>query len=98
LSRDVFELIVNMKGSRSRIKLLKELQVPKDRLQLAKNLSLDWSTIDYHMTVLLKHDLVSEKTAYGNVKLYELTSVAQNLLKALEEMSEKEKEIPEIKK
>lgn len=66
--------------------LLKSLSVPKDRSQLAKDLSLDWSTIDYQIEVLLKHKLVSEKSTHGQVKVYELSELGVTLLKALEEL------------
>lgn len=88
LGPDVFNLIVKMKGSQNRIQLLKELVIPKDRLQLAKDLSVDWATVDYHVGVLLKHKLISEKIAYGQVKVFELTQLGITLLKVLEETSQ----------
>lgn len=87
LGSDVFKLIVKMKGSQNRIQLLKELAIPKDRLQLAKDLSVDWDTVDYHVGVLLKHKLICERVAYGQVKVFELTSLGSTLLKVLEETS-----------
>lgn len=76
-----------MKGSKARSMILTALRTPKDRFQLAKVLSLDWSTIDYHIRVLCKHGLIGEKNAYGNVKLYELTPSGVSLLKVLEELN-----------
>jgi hypothetical protein len=87
LSPDVFKLITKMKGSENRIQLLKGLTVPKDRFQLAKDLSLDWATVDYHVKVLLKYELIREKVAYAQVKVYELTPLGFTLLKVLEETS-----------
>ena len=55
--------------------MLKKLSEPRDRLQLAKDLNLDWKTIDYHIEILLKHGLIREQAAYGNVKIYELTPI-----------------------
>ena len=91
LDQSLFRLLLQMKGGETRTTILKELLTPKDRLQLANDLGLDWATIDYHIQVLLKHGLVQEKTAYGNVKLYELTPVGNTLLNALEEMNRKPK-------
>lgn len=85
----MFKLLLQMKGGETRTTILKSLLTPKDRFQLARDLELDWTTIDYHVQVLLKYGLVQEKTAYGNVKLYELTPVGNVLLNALEEMSRK---------
>jgi predicted transcriptional regulator len=89
LDQGLFRLLLQMKGGETRTTILRELLIPKDRLQLAKDLCLNWTTIDYHVQVLLKHGLVQEKTAYGNVKLYELTSTGNTLLSALEEMSKR---------
>jgi predicted transcriptional regulator len=74
-------------GSETRTTILKALLTPKDRFQLAKDLELDWTTIEYHIQVLLKYGLVREKTADGNVRLYELTPTGNTFLNALEEMS-----------
>ena len=87
LNQDLFKLLLQMKGGDTRTTILKALLTPKDRFQLAKDLGLDWTTIDYHVQVLSKYGLVREKTAYGNVKLYELTPIGTTLLNALEEMS-----------
>jgi len=74
-----------MKGSKTRIGMIRALTVPKDRYQLANELGLDWTTVDYHIRVLLENGLVHEQTAYGNVKMYELTPIGSTLLKVLDE-------------
>jgi predicted transcriptional regulator len=86
LDRSSFRLFLQMRGSTTRIVILKALSTPRDRFQLSKELGLDWATIDYHIQILLKHGLISEKAAFGNVKFYELTSIGSTLLQALEEM------------
>ncbi len=91
LDQGLFKLLLQMKGGETRTTILKALLIPKDRFQLAKDLELDWTTIDYHIQVLLKYGLVQEKAAYGNVRLYELTPVGNTLLNALEEMSRRPK-------
>jgi hypothetical protein len=47
LDRDIFKLVAGMRGSSTRIQqLLSLLNVPKNnKLQLAKNLGMDWKTI-----------------------------------------------------
>ena len=82
-----------MKGSQTRTTILKALLTPRDRFQLAKDLDLDWATVDYHVQVLLKHNLITEKVVFGNVKFYELTFTGSTLLAALDELNKKDKGI-----
>ena len=88
LTEDLFRLLTKMRGSGTRTSIMLALKTPKDRFQLAKDLGLDWTTIDYQIRVLLKYGLVTEDAAYGNVKLYKLTPVGDILLKALREMEQ----------
>ena len=90
LSQEVFKLMVKMKGRQNRISILKELSTPRDRLQLAEGLGLDWKTVDHHVHILLKYGLIHEKSAFGNVKLYELTGLGTLLLNMLEEFDSPE--------
>ncbi len=78
-----------MRGSGTRTTILKALNTPRDKFQLATEFGLDWTTIDYHMRILEKHGLVREKVVFGKVKLYELTQTGNSLLAALEEMDQK---------
>lgn len=89
---DVFTLFVRMKGAKTRIRLLDALTVPKDRLQLADELGLDWKSVDRHIAVMKKYGFVTDKVAYGRVKLYELTPMGNSLLKLLQELSKEEKQ------
>ena len=82
-----------MKGSQTRTTILKALLTPRDRFQLAKDLDLDWATVDYHVQILLKHSLITEKIAFGNVKFYELTLTGSTLLAALDELNKKDKAV-----
>lgn len=88
LTEDLFRLLTKMRGSGTRTSIMKALETPKDRFQLAKDLGFDWTTIDYQVRVLLKYGLVAVDAAYDNVKLYKLTPVGDVLLKALREMEE----------
>jgi len=76
-----------MKGSKTRTMILKALTTPRDKFQLAKELDLDWTTVDYHIRIMRKHDLVSEKAAFGSIKLYELTPTGSTLLQALDDIN-----------
>ena len=93
LDQDSFRLLLQMKGSQTRTTILKALLTPRDRFQLAKDLDLDWATVDYHVQILLKHSLITEKIAFGNVKFYELTLTGSILLAALDELNKKDKAV-----
>lgn len=90
LTEDLFRLLKKMRGSETRTSILLALDTPKDRFQLAKDLGLDWTTVNYQISVLLRYGLVVEDVAYGNVKLYRLTPVGAVLLNAVLEMGKKE--------
>jgi DNA-binding MarR family transcriptional regulator len=85
---DIFELFMKMKGGATRIKLLNVLQVPKDRLQIAEQLGLDWKTVDRHMQILNKYGFVHEQASYGTIRLYEMTPLGKMLLKLYDELNE----------
>lgn len=80
---DTFKMIAKMKGSPTRIKLLNSLNVPKNKLQLAKELTMDWKAIDNHMKVLQKHNFVEEMTTLGTSTYYIISEKGKNLLKLL---------------
>ena len=86
LTEDLFRLLMKMRGSGTRALIMSELETPKDRFQLSKDLGLDWTTVNYQVGVLSRYGLVTEDTAYGNVRLYKLTPIGAILLKALREM------------
>jgi DNA-binding transcriptional ArsR family regulator len=80
-----FELFMTMKGAGTRLSLLDALSIPKDRMQLAQELGLDWKAVDYQMIRLNRCGLVQEDRAFGKVKLYRLTTLGGILLKLLRE-------------
>jgi len=81
----IFELFIRMKGAKTRLSLLDALSVPKDRMRLARELGVDWRAVDYHIYRLGKCGLVQEDRAFGNVKLYGLTTSGETLLRLLRE-------------
>ena len=85
---DVFELFMKMKGGATRIKVLNTLATPKDRLQLAQELGVDWKTIDRHVQILNRYGFVSEQAAYGTVRLYQVTPMGKMLLNLFSELDE----------
>jgi DNA-binding transcriptional ArsR family regulator len=80
-----------MKGAKTRLNLMDALSMPKDRLQLAQELGLDWKAVDYHIVLLNRYGLVHEDRAFGNVRLYKLTKQGEVLLQLLKDF---EKETP----
>ncbi len=83
---DVFELFMKMKGGATRIKVLHTLTTPKDRLQLAEELGVDWKTVDRHVQILNKYGFVREQAAYGTVRLYEVTPMGKMLLNLFDDL------------
>jgi DNA-binding transcriptional ArsR family regulator len=83
----IFELFMRMKGAKTRLSLLDALVTPKDRMQLAQELGLDWKAIDYHVVRLNRYGLVHEDHAFGRVKLYRLTAWGETLLQLLKEFN-----------
>jgi DNA-binding transcriptional ArsR family regulator len=81
---DMFRLVASMRGSATRVELLNAVvDVPKNKLQLAKELGVDWKTIDNHVEVLLKNGLVEERMAIGTSRYYGATRNANRVLSLL---------------
>jgi len=83
---DVFELFMKMKGGATRIKVLNTLSTPKDRLQLAQELGIDWKAVDRHVQILNKYGFISEQAAYGTVRLYQVTPIGKMLLNLFDDL------------
>ncbi len=82
---------MKMRGGATRIRLLNALEVPKDRLQAAQQLGLDWKAVDRHMQVLNKYGFVREQGTYGTARVYEVTPLGKMLLKLYDELDEADK-------
>ncbi len=87
--RDTFKLFLEMKrGGLTRLMILKGLVAPKDRLQLSKELGIDWKAINRHVRLLEKYGLLGVRKDLGserNAVMFELTSTGKKLLQFLEE-------------
>jgi len=88
---DMFKLLVRMKGGKTRVNLLESLEKPKNKLQLAKELKMDWKSVDRHIEILLKHHLITKSDAIGNVNYYSLTANGREILELLDELSNVDK-------
>ncbi|MCI0561692.1 MAG: hypothetical protein MN733_24650, partial [Nitrososphaera sp.] len=69
----VFELLAKMKGAKTRTRILNALREPKNKLQLAHELGVDWKAVDGHVRKLLSYGLVSEVAVVGTCRLYAIT-------------------------
>jgi len=90
---ETFDLFVKMKGARTRMNLLDSLSMPKDRLQLAQELGLDWKAVDYHILRLSKYGLVHEDQSSGRVRMYHLTTLGETMLQLLKEFNKEADDI-----
>ncbi len=85
-SYDTFRLIVSMRGAQTRLKLLHNLNGPRNKLQLATALGIDWKAVDKHVQVLEKNGLIQPTTTSGTTTFYEVTDKGKRLLEVLEEL------------
>lgn len=92
LDSEAFDLFVKMRGAPTRMSLLGALSQPKDRLQLAQELGIDWKAVDYHINLLAEFGVIHEDHAYGRVKMYRLTALGRDLLKLLEDFNSVKKD------
>jgi hypothetical protein len=85
-----FELMVKMRGSDTRKKILTTLTIPKNRKQISEELGLDWKVIDRHVKAMIKHQLVTEMVQVGNATYYVRSEKGTKFLETVDgENSEK---------
>jgi hypothetical protein len=84
----VFELLVKMKGGRTRTMVLRSLLEPKNKLQLAHELGIDWKAVDRHMAKLLQYSLVTEVVTVGTCKVYAITQKSRQALELADKWQE----------
>ncbi|CAE6485762.1 winged helix-turn-helix domain-containing protein [Candidatus Nitrosotenuis uzonensis] len=80
LDYDVFSVMLKRRGGQTRLKILNELEFPKNRKQIAENLGFDWKAIDRHIKVLIKHQLINEIHQEGNAIYYMRTEKGRKFL------------------
>lgn len=81
---DTFRLISKMRESQTRIKLLNAIRDErKNKLQPAKELDVDWKTIDNHTDLLLQARLIEESAAVGTARYYSITESGKKVLSLL---------------
>ncbi|MGI0038276.1 MAG: hypothetical protein ACREAO_00540 [Nitrososphaera sp.] len=77
---DIFKVVARMRGSPMRVQLLKIMELPKNKLQLAKELNVDWRTIDNHVETLMKNGLVEEMAQVGTSRYYIISEHGKKVL------------------
>jgi predicted transcriptional regulator len=84
----VFELLVKMKGGRTRMMILRSLLEPRNKLQLSHELGIDWKAVDGHMARLLQYSLVTDVVTVGTCRVYTITRKGRQALELAEEWQE----------
>jgi DNA-binding MarR family transcriptional regulator len=77
---DVFRVFTRMRGSNTRLRILRNLQTPRNRLQLARELEMHWESIDNHISVLIRYGLVNEAISYGTAKYLIITEKGKEMI------------------
>lgn len=80
---DTFKLFVKMRGSPTRVRILQNLFVPKNRSQLANECGVDWKAIARHVDTLIKHNFIKEIIMYGNARYLMITDEGKKVLELL---------------
>jgi predicted transcriptional regulator len=86
--RDVFRLMITMKGARSRLTLLKYLGEPRHKSELSTLSGLDWKEVDRELKLLEHFGLISLHVQSGSVRIYKLSEQGKLLLKLIAELTE----------
>ena len=85
-SYDTFRLLVKMRGAQTRLKLMHSLNAPKNKLQIATALGIDWKAVDRHVQVLEKNGLIHATSTSGTATFYEVTGKGRDLIQVLEQL------------
>jgi predicted transcriptional regulator len=85
-SYDTFRLLVKMRGAHTRLNLMRSLNPPKNKLQLATALGIDWKAVDRHVQVLKKNALIQVAATNGTATYYETTQKGKDLIALLEQL------------
>jgi predicted transcriptional regulator len=84
----VFELLVKMKGGRTRTNILRLLNEPRNKLQLSHELDIDWKAVDGHIAKLLQYGLVAEVVTVGTCRVYSITQKGRLALELADKWQE----------
>ncbi len=80
----VLVLLKLSRGAESRKKILITLlSGPKNCSQIAKEVKLDWWTVQKHLLSLMKENII-KSSSFGNSKFYRLSSMGEEVIRALQ--------------
>lgn len=80
---DTFKIVARMRGSSTRIKLLNVIiSEEKNKHQIAKEIGIDWKTVDNHVKMLMQNRLIEEKLVDAS-KYYTITPNGRKVLALL---------------
>jgi len=88
---DVYKLMIKMRGSGRRLQLLRSLEEPTHRFELAQVTGMDWKEVDRQLRVLENYGLVHVIAQSGTVKMYQITERGLVLMKLIDDLANKEK-------
>jgi DNA-binding HxlR family transcriptional regulator len=88
---DVYKLMIKMRGSGRRLQLLRNLEEPKHRFELAKVTGMDWKEVDRQLRVLENYGLARVIAQSGTVKMYQITEQGRVLVKLISDLANEEK-------
>jgi predicted transcriptional regulator len=66
---------------------MRSLDSPKNKLQLATALGIDWKAVDKHVHLLEKNGLIHASSTNGTATFYEISEKGKNLMQVLEQLS-----------
>ena len=90
--RIVYWLLVASRGGTNRIRILELLkEKPGNTKQVAEALQLDYKTVQHHLEIMLKHQLV-ETTGEGYGKIYFVSQDMEEMWNEFREYFEKARE------
>jgi len=85
-SGDVYNLMIGMRGSGSRLALLHGMEAPRHRQELAELTGINWKEVDREVSVLETYGLVKVYAQSGSVKRYQVTEQGRLLMKVIEDL------------
>ncbi len=88
LDRNVYDLMVKMRGGNSRLQLLRNLESPRQRNELSQMTGMDWKEVDRQVNLLQTYGLVSVYAKSGSVKMFKLTEQGQLFLRLMGELNQ----------
>lgn len=86
---EVYDLMIGMRGSGSRLSLLQYMESPKHRLELSELTGIDWKEVDRQTSILEKYGLVKVYAQSGTIRLYQVTEHGKLLLNLVAELNGK---------